>query len=82
MDNCRCDCWQPLAVGTVLAQTTASSSAPTNSGISPPFSVCSKNVNILSLLPGGAHEDHDVAGRGFHDFTRSKCNVVASIHVS
>jgi cytochrome c peroxidase len=26
----------------------------------PPFSVCSRNVNIASLLPGGAHEDPDV----------------------
>jgi cytochrome c peroxidase len=27
----------------------------------PPFAVCSRNVNIASLLPGGAHEDPDVA---------------------
>ena len=26
----------------------------------PPFSVCSRNVNIASLLPGGANEDPDV----------------------
>jgi len=25
-----------------------------------PFSVCSRNVNIASLLPGGSHEDPDV----------------------
>ncbi len=27
----------------------------------PPFSVCSANINVASLLPGGAHEDSDVA---------------------
>jgi cytochrome c peroxidase len=27
----------------------------------PPFAVCSGNVNVASLLPGGAHEDSDVA---------------------
>ena len=26
----------------------------------PPFSICSGNVNVASLLPGGAHEDPDV----------------------
>ena len=26
----------------------------------PPFSLCSRNVNVASLLPGGAHEDPDV----------------------
>ena len=26
----------------------------------PPFAVCSGNVNVASLLPGGAHEDPDV----------------------
>src|SRR5258708_10920684 len=26
----------------------------------PPFAICSSNVNIASLLPGGAHEDPDV----------------------
>jgi cytochrome c peroxidase len=34
-----------------------SSSAAT---VIPPFSVCSRNVNVASLLPGGAHEDPDV----------------------
>jgi cytochrome c peroxidase len=34
----------------------SSSSAPAI----PPFSVCSQNVNIASLLPGGKHEDPDV----------------------
>jgi cytochrome c peroxidase len=27
----------------------------------PPFAVCSGNVNVASLLPGGAHEDPEVA---------------------
>src|ERR1700736_6611489 len=27
----------------------------------PPFAMCSRNVDIASLLPGGAHEDPDVA---------------------
>ena len=27
----------------------------------PPFAICSGNVNVASLLPGGAHEDPDVA---------------------
>jgi cytochrome c peroxidase len=27
----------------------------------PPFAICSRNVNVASLLPGGAHEDPDVA---------------------
>src|SRR6266478_6209076 len=27
----------------------------------PPFSVCSRNIDSLSLLPGGAHEDPEVA---------------------
>jgi cytochrome c peroxidase len=33
----------------------------TSSTTIPPFSVCSANVNIASKLPGGAHEDPDVA---------------------
>src|SRR5260370_19746175 len=27
----------------------------------PPFSICSRNIDALSLLPGGAHEDPEVA---------------------
>jgi cytochrome c peroxidase len=27
----------------------------------PPFSICSRNVDVASLLPGGAHEDPEVA---------------------
>lgn len=34
--------------------------SPLAATIIPPFSVCSRNVNIASLLPGGAHEDPDV----------------------
>ena len=30
----------------------------------PPFAICSGNVNVASLLPGGAHEDPDVAAAG------------------
>jgi cytochrome c peroxidase len=30
----------------------------------PPFAVCSRNVNVASLLPGGAHEDPEVATAG------------------
>lgn len=30
----------------------------------PPFAVCSGNVNVASLLPGGDHEDPDVAAAG------------------
>jgi cytochrome c peroxidase len=30
----------------------------------PPFSVCSRNVDVASLLPGGAHEDPEVATAG------------------
>lgn len=41
----------------VHGQSQASPSAAT---VIPPFSVCSRNVNIASLLPGGAHEDPDV----------------------
>src|SRR5882762_7711658 len=35
--------------------------SPSAAQVIPPFSVCSRNVNIASLLPGGAHEDPDVA---------------------
>jgi cytochrome c peroxidase len=30
----------------------------------PPFSICSQNVDVASLLPGGAHEDPEVATAG------------------
>jgi cytochrome c peroxidase len=35
--------------------------SPTTPGTIPPFAVCSGNVNVASLLPGGDHEDPDVA---------------------
>jgi cytochrome c peroxidase len=38
----------------------AAESAASPATVIPPFSVCSRNVNIASLLPGGAHEDPDV----------------------
>jgi cytochrome c peroxidase len=41
---------------TVLVQTEA-----LKPGAIPPFSVCSRNVNVASLLPGGTNEDPDVA---------------------
>ncbi len=37
---------------------------PTTPTPIPPFAVCSGNVNVASLLPGGAHEDSDVAAAG------------------
>jgi cytochrome c peroxidase len=37
------------------------SSATTGPTAIPPFAVCSGNVNVASLLPGGANEDSDVA---------------------
>ncbi|MEA3110154.1 MAG: cytochrome c peroxidase [Gammaproteobacteria bacterium] len=43
-------------LGSPLAAEAAASPAT----VIPPFSVCSSNVNIASLLPGGAHEDPDV----------------------
>jgi len=35
--------------------------APSTSPTIPPYAVCSGNINVASLLPGGAHEDPDVA---------------------
>jgi cytochrome c peroxidase len=34
---------------------------PSAATVIPPFAVCSGNVNVASLLPGGAHEDPEVA---------------------
>jgi cytochrome c peroxidase len=46
-------------------------SAPAQRAI-PPFSVCSKNVDIASLLPGGANVDPDiVAANAYFDSTES-----------
>jgi cytochrome c peroxidase len=42
----------------------ASSSKSTEPTPIPPFAVCSGNVNVASLLPGGANEDSDVATAG------------------
>lgn len=45
----------------------------TPSPVIPPFAVCSGNVNVASLLPGGAHEDPDVAtGVSFIALTESE----------
>jgi cytochrome c peroxidase len=38
-----------------------SKAAPFAATVIPPFALCSGNVNVASLLPGGAHEDPDVA---------------------
>lgn len=42
--------------GEVLQESSSSSSTTTI----PKFAVCSGNINVASLLPGGAHEDPDV----------------------
>jgi len=47
---------RPIATLNVVAKTQAK-----HPGAIPPFSICSGNVNIASYLPGGAHEDPDVA---------------------
>jgi cytochrome c peroxidase len=44
----------------VHGQSQAALESPFAAKVIPPFSVCSRNVNIASLLPGGAHEDPDV----------------------
>jgi cytochrome c peroxidase len=53
-----------LALGAACASITAAMSFTTHivhgQTPIPPFSVCSRNVNVASLLPGGAHEDPDV----------------------
>jgi cytochrome c peroxidase len=59
-----------LALGAACASITAAMSFTTHivHGQTPtpipPFSVCSRNVNVASLLPGGAHEDPEVAAAG------------------
>ena len=45
----------------VHGQSQAALQSPSVAKVIPPFSVCSRNVDIASLLPGGAHEDPDVA---------------------
>lgn len=44
----------------VQGQSEIRSDATTTTPI-PPFSICSSNINVASLLPGGAHEDPEVA---------------------
>src|SRR5882757_11034731 len=48
----------------VHGQDEAASASPFAASAIPPFAVCSKNVNVASLLPGGAHEDPEVAAAG------------------
>jgi cytochrome c peroxidase len=50
---------RPTSIVKRLAQV-KSAQATTPTPI-PPFAICSGNVNVASLLPGGAHEDPDVA---------------------
>jgi cytochrome c peroxidase len=38
--------------------------SPSSATAIPKFAVCSANVNVASLLPGGAHEDPEVAAAG------------------
>src|SRR5258708_31866039 len=58
---------RPASTLNVLAKTEAVRPAAI-----PPFAICSGNVNIASLLPGGAHEDPDVAAaNGFITLTES-----------
>jgi cytochrome c peroxidase len=45
----------------VHGQTQAAQKSASAATVIPPFAVCSGNVNVASLLPGGAHEDPDVA---------------------
>src|ERR1017187_9925592 len=49
-----------LASHVVHGQSQATLESPSAATAIPPFAVCSRNVNIASLLPGGAHEDPDV----------------------
>jgi len=49
-----------LASHVVHGQSQAALESPSAATAIPPFAVCSRNVNIASLLPGGAHEDPDV----------------------
>jgi cytochrome c peroxidase len=44
----------------VHGQSQSPSAAATAKPGIPPFAVCSGNINVASLLPGGAHEDPDV----------------------
>ena len=60
-----------IVIYTTSAQSGVSSPAQKNPGATP-FSVCSQNVDIASLLPGGANQDPDVAAiNSFIDNTES-----------
>ena len=50
-----------LSSHVVHGQSQAELESASPATVIPPFSVCSRNVNVASLLPGGAHEDPDVA---------------------
>jgi cytochrome c peroxidase len=49
-----------LSSHVVHGQSQAELESPSAATVIPPFSGCSRLVNIASLLPGGAHEDPDV----------------------
>ena len=49
-----------LSSHVVHGQSQAELESASPATVIPPFFVCSRNVNIASLLPGGAHEDPDV----------------------
>jgi cytochrome c peroxidase len=57
-----------IALGTAGATVAAVMSLPYSvvhgQTVIPPFSICSGNVDVASLLPGGAHEDPEVATAG------------------
>src|ERR1700704_3988160 len=60
-----------IVIYTTSAQRRVSSPAQRKPGATP-FSVCSQNVDIASLLPGGANQDPDVAAiNSFIDNTES-----------
>jgi len=60
-----------IVIRATSAQSGVSSPAQKKPGV-PPFSVCSQNLDIGSLLPGGANADPDVvAGNAFIDATES-----------
>lgn len=60
-----------IVIYTTSAQSGVSSPAQKKPGATP-FSVCSQNVDIASLLPGGANQDPDVAAiNSFIDNTES-----------
>jgi cytochrome c peroxidase len=54
----------PITTHIVHGQSEAASESPLAATTVPKFAVCSGNVNVASLLPGGAHEDPDVAAGG------------------